>query len=589
MLPAIIGTMVKSKIVGGGLKGALSDEDKSKPINRAVNDTFGGALASNTENDTLSSIGGSVVPPAAKVATRSSVNSKMPVEQLLGVMIEHLDSINENLKARIEFDKNVEKVKSANSRETIIESANDHLSVGALRRKEWRGDAGEKIKNAGSSLLSPLLKIGGLLLAIKALTLTKEDIDWISDKIATVTKIASNINAVGQAAAEILTLLEKGEFKKANASFGDKLSELGNYLEPEGLFNVRKPNAADVAKRETESIKRQNRALGGKTWIQSEPGLFNIVKPGEKLPHQKDAEKAKKKEDVVMNAPQSAYDIVFGNGKYTSPQSTFNKKLSSLTIEEVLQFQDTLLAVTQQKAKEKGGEKLDKRGHSPVGAYQFTKATIQTIAPAALGKDWKKLKFDKGTQDILGEYYWNQNRNNADVATMTWAALPDNVDYRGMPFSKAKNMIISHEVGNYVGFKPQKTISNDGVKVSSNGAAEEVNPEEENITVAEMLRKGLAPLKGLAKTDSTYKPATIEAPDNTKYLDLYKKNMEMETNAIKGMMKKETTNDQGAGPLDIPSVIRSINGGSLDVINPNYKTDDKNIVTGYIRFFGFAK
>jgi len=172
---------------------------------------------------------------------------------------------------------------------------------------------------------------------------------------------------------------------------------------------------------------------------------------------------------------------------------------------------------------------------------------------------------------------------------MTWAALPDNVDYRGMPFSKAKNMIISHEVGNYVGFKPQKTISNDGVKVSSNGAAEEVNPEEENITVAEMLRKGLAPLKGLAKTDSTYKPATIEAPDNTKYLDLYKKNMEMETNAIKGMMKKETTNDQGAGPLDIPSVIRSINGGSLDVINPNYKTDDKNIVTGYIRFFGFAK
>jgi len=587
MLPGIIGTMVKSKIFGGGLKGALSDEDKSKPINRAVNDTFGGALASNTENDALSSIGGSVIPPAAKVATRSSVNSKMPVEELLGVMIEHLDSINENLKTRIEFDKNVEKVKSSNSRETIIESANDHLSVGALRRKEWRGDAGEKIKNAGSSLLSPLLKIGALLLAIKALTLTKEDIDWISDKIATVTKIASNINAVGQAGAELLTLLEKGEWKKSAAWVGGKLSELGNYLEPEGLFNVRKPNAADVAKRETESIKRQNRVLDGKTWIQSEPGLFNIVKPGEKLPHQKDAEKAKKKEDVVMNAPQSAYDIVFGNGKYTSPQSTFNKKLTNLTIEEVLQFQDTLLAVTQQKAKEKGGEKLDKRGHSPVGAYQFTKATIQTIAPAALGKDWKKLKFDKGTQDILGEYYWNQNRNNADVATMTWAALPDNVDYRGMPFSKAKNMIISHEVGNYVGMKPQRTIENKSP--SATKVTEEENPEEETPSVADMLRKGLAPLKGLAKTDSTYKPATIEAPDNTKYLDLYKKNMEMETNAIKGMMKKETTNDQGAGPLDIPSVIRSINGGSLDVINPNYKTDDKNIVTGYIRFFGFAK
>lgn len=146
------------------------------------------------------------------------------------------------------------------------------------------------------------------------------------------------------------------------------------------------------------------------------------------------------------SAPQEAYDIVYGNGLFGDPERDKGKKLTQMTLAEVLDFQRTVLT-PHTKGNYAGGN--DGQKHTPVGAYQFTEETLVDLMKSGNGNP--QDIFNKVAQDRMAEALWNQRRGGDLSKTWAWTAGTSSGQFANTPFSDVKDSIISREVGSYVG------------------------------------------------------------------------------------------------------------------------------------------
>lgn len=118
------------------------------------------------------------------------------------------------------------------------------------------------------------------------------------------------------------------------------------------------------------------------------------------------------------------------------------------------QFQATPVPISQMKI----GDVIDhqsgmiaRQGHSPLGAFQINKATLEDFGPRVLGKDWKNQPFDAEAQNKIGEAIFNA-RKGGDL-TQTWAALTDKRPgaYKDLSWDEMRQQISRAETGQAVG------------------------------------------------------------------------------------------------------------------------------------------
>ncbi|UZV39847.1 structural protein [Xanthomonas virus PB119] len=94
---------------------------------------------------------------------------------------------------------------------------------------------------------------------------------------------------------------------------------------------------------------------------------------------------------------------------------------------------------------------ISRQGHSPLGAFQINKATLEDFGPRVLGKDWKTQNFTPENQDKIGEAIFNARKNGNLKGT--WAALPDSTPgaYKDLSWQEMRQRISQAEVGQAVG------------------------------------------------------------------------------------------------------------------------------------------
>lgn len=521
----VVGGIVSaaSNVFGGAVSGNADEEGNVGSDHQSV--TTGGVPS------TFAS--GAIPPPSIKTATKVKANASMSSEELLSIAVDYLGTINENLKAQAKFDSDAERIKSSSDRESVIENSGNGF-LDAMKKKS-------KADSAPAGLGKTLLMFGGLLALVKALTLSPEDLtkiqnvyNWYKDKYQFFKNLWDKINVT-------LTPEELSQ-NKTNIATGAAAGMVTG-----GIGGAITGAAGAVADNAT------------RMWSKDE----ETPAP--------DATKATEK-NAAAEVPNSAYDVVFGNGQFGSPENLYNKKLSEMTVDEVLRFQ----SIMGQNSKKNG---KDRKVHTPVGAFQFTKETIEEIGEKVLGDDWRSQKFDKTTQDKLGKYYWDLRRGGN--IKKTWESM-DNKDYSKTEFEDIKSTIISKEVGAYVGMTPVD---------ESAGLSESTSTPTESAggSAIDFLKKLPEMLKGITQTDGKYAPMTTPAPSYDKYQSLYDKNIEMENNMITGLKVKNDAKTESMKNMSIPDTLRSINGGSLDVINPNYNLSENNIVSDYLKSFGYSR
>ncbi len=124
-------------------------------------------------------------------------------------------------------------------------------------------------------------------------------------------------------------------------------------------------------------------------------------------------------------ASGSAYDTTFNFQGTTQP-------VSSMPISQVMGVQD---------------ESIRTQGHSPMGAFQINKATIEDFAPKVLGENWKDQPFTPENQEKLAKALFDE-RKDRDL-TKTWASLPNSTPgaYKNYSWEEMRHILALGETG----------------------------------------------------------------------------------------------------------------------------------------------
>lgn len=561
--------------LGGALEGLLTPPD----INVVNNINTGGDDKKSSSNTTAQ---------ATKVNKPTPVNaSNMTIKELLGISIGYLESIQNTLHTKHKLDAQNERVQNSNDREDSIESP---LGLGDKFKKGFNGlkdKAKDSSKNGLKSLLSGALKIGGLVGAMALMTSSSEEIEKFADNVeefmrkydwlfgaafgvsllmkigrlksvgALITWVAplavrliSNPWALAGMAAvgvvsSVINSVTGGAHDEATASL-DK-------LETEwGMKRITGPGGTTVAYeingqrydsgKLPEDYKRILDAYGplargpnkDSKYIDEHPEIYDQLR--------KDIESATTPPKSVIS--NSAYNTSFGDvgNKFQ------NNNLTNMTIGEVMKYQETL---------------HKKHGHTPVGAYQINKATLGEYAEKTFGEGWQNQKFSGANQDAIASKIWD-NGNRAS----RWATMRDR-NYKGVAFEDAKGTIVQRET--------KRLNASDDIGSSLGGAASTIQNSISNVITG-----AVDVLRSMGKHDSTY-VAQKEAVNYDKYIDLYNKSIEVEnkTDLIKSVQRATAERI-----LNSPTgMLRGLNGGGLDVINPNYKLGEVSILSTYLKFF----
>lgn len=87
------------------------------------------------------------------------------------------------------------------------------------------------------------------------------------------------------------------------------------------------------------------------------------------------------------------------------------------------------------------------QGHSPMGAFQINKATLEDYGPKVLGENWKQQDFSPEAQEKLAKAIF-EDRKGGDLSK-TWAALPNNSPgaYKNFSWDDMRQIISQGEVG----------------------------------------------------------------------------------------------------------------------------------------------
>jgi hypothetical protein len=529
-----------------------------------------------------------MVTPAPKKGTIDSTTS---IEEMLSIAVAYLSSIDMNIRNQVLAQQQATKIKSAEDRENAIESVSNQVDATKIKSE---GD--EDTKSNVSGLVSGALKAAGLLAVIKLATMDKSELDKLGSNLSKfgdaigwlliaapfgkdlikgllsasgrATAVRVIVGTLGSpltwAAAAAAATIKYGIDQPIQEAWGESKSSL-DYLEKNyGMKrNIGKDSytingkeyKANALPPEYQTLLDAYGPLGDGRSARSRNAREEIEK------HQDKYDKLKVPTQVSGESPSGkakaapgAYDVVFGHGKYGSP----NKKLTDMTIGEVIDYQ------TQFK---KNGAPA-----TPMGAYQINKATLQEHGKKLYGDDYRSKKFDMQTQDELGErIYKKQGWNAWEAPRKKGIADPGS-------WQKAKPIIVSTETGGKAG-----TV--DPSSPSAPTGNEYADPEKSTWDKTKMFGDFL--LK-LGKTDSTFKELTGSAPNYDRYKDLRTANMNAELDLI---ARKRQTEDSLKGGVSLPSesILRDMGGGTLDVINPNYQLAENAVIAQYISFFGYSR
>ncbi len=143
-----------------------------------------------------------------------------------------------------------------------------------------------------------------------------------------------------------------------------------------------------------------------------------------------------------LYAPQGAAPAGGGKGapgtRSGSPyDATFNFQgtsapISSMPISDVLKVQE---------------QSRTTQGHSPMGAFQINKATLEDFGPRVLGKDWQNQEFTPEAQEKVARAIF-EDRKGGDLSK-TWASLPNSSPgaYKNFSWDDMRSIIAQGEVG----------------------------------------------------------------------------------------------------------------------------------------------
>lgn len=272
----------------------------------------------------------------------------------------------------------------------------------------------------------------------------------------------------------------------------------------------------------------------------------------------------------AMAVNQTAYDIVYGNGIFGSPQALYGKRLSDMTISEVLQFQDNLFANT--RGNTAGGN--DGEGHTPVGAYQFTKETLLGLmGPAGVSGN---TKFDAATQDRMAEILWNQRRGGDMSKTWAYTFGTSPGQFANTNFADVKREIIANEVGSYVNMRPSQQLPGQqgGIAGAAGQLGEFLGQSFKAVRSAMVAQQGMT-------THVT--PGTV----NTREYDMMQ-NMQIQENALKRFGYSQSTSLREYSTMTSTQRFAQANGGKMESLDPNYNVDPNSIISKYFVHFGIA-
>lgn len=121
----------------------------------------------------------------------------------------------------------------------------------------------------------------------------------------------------------------------------------------------------------------------------------------------------------------SPYDATFNFQGTSAP-------ISSMPISDVLKVQE---------------QSRTTQGHSPMGAFQINKATLEDFGPRVLGKDWQNQEFTPEAQEKVARAIFEE-RKGGDLSK-TWASLPNSSPgaYKNFSWDDMRSIIAQGEVG----------------------------------------------------------------------------------------------------------------------------------------------
>lgn len=432
------------------------------------------------------------VMPNFRRESASPVSGRDSVEKILSTATQYLASIDASLKAQVQQQQYAYNQGQKQQRENAVESGGG-LNLGS----SWIGQKAGNLASVAKEEMWHLTKVlGGL-----GLLYTYLNFDELQEKFGNVVVEAAKENAAGYLAmggiigagllgGKAAAALKKRKLRKQAAD-----TMLGLY--PDEISNYGKdPNATKMGKGARLA------SLGGKAVRGIRGGLYGIVAgtvldvlptilgidPGGRLnaalnigssiamgaglgatffgmpgaivggvfgaakglyDYGKQLFTGKPSDADKQATPQEAYDIVYGNGLFGDPERDKGKKLTQMTVAEVLDFQRTVLAPNT-KGNYAGGN--DGLKHTPVGAYQFTEETIVGLMKSGVGKP--QDLFSQEMQDKMAEALWNQRRGGDLSKTWAWTAGTSPGQFANTPFNDVKSSIISREVGSLVGMTP---------------------------------------------------------------------------------------------------------------------------------------
>lgn len=113
-------------------------------------------------------------------------------------------------------------------------------------------------------------------------------------------------------------------------------------------------------------------------------------------------------------------------------------------------FRDTGTPITSQPIKnvlEVQEESRTTQGHSPMGAFQINKGTLEDFGPKVLGKDWKEQEFTPEVQERLAKEIFD-SRKGGDLSK-TWSSLPNSSPgaYKDFTWEDMRGILANGEVG----------------------------------------------------------------------------------------------------------------------------------------------
>jgi len=516
-LGRILAGMALKKAFKSGMK-SLSEGDADESSPRSTRSVLGGALNGMVKGDEDSSDESSfeaASPPKVKHAKRVSANVNMSSEELLATAVDHLEAIDDNIKAKLVYDEQSDRLNAAAHREETIESGGKKFNPFGIRGKDSDSDGedvGREEEKKESSFFGKMMKtIAKIALAYGAFVAVTTNLDFLDFDI-------------GKALGDLNPMTWFGDDKDAEKTTPNVESVLSNGTSSKQAL---KNTIRGIESGTDDSAKNPKSTATGRyqflesTWL----GYFDNRFPNSKL---NKSEKLALRTDPKMN--------------------------------EILM--DDFIADNERS--------LIKAGH---------KATSENLYLAHFAGA-------SGANSVLGADRSTRVENILKPAAMK--ANPHLKDMTaGDMINWSKDKVRSHQS---IDADADKTGVYAGTDIPSE-SPDEAKDDEKTLNHGSTVLGSVVEFitKVNRDQDSLYMSEKPETPGFEKYLQLYQSNIEMENNAISGMRGNKAKDSSAAVDLS-PSqlALSKINGGTIDVINPNYDTKSNDVVSSYLTNFGFA-